>query len=1028
MYTCEKCQSEKPCPACDYEAERVVLPCDLPSALWVRVSQTGGPKLDRVQVSVQGEKARLTAVNGFAVFDPVPAKGHTVALDLESGGHHKRYKAVEPKLQSVGSGQVGLVTFELDPLANARVDPQDVLLFVKGKAKELTLSTDEPSYRGAGTVTGIDPAKLVEVPEAQQVGAKISLRAKDQPTTWGGLELTWKLDEVPGATAKTKVRIVQATLEPCQPLEDQPLERGKRGDPGLVVAAKTAANDKPTRAKVRLSVSPREFDGTLQIEAKAKKVKLYAKADGTDEITEIKGPFTEEKAFFVEGATVSDKKFDEEVRLVVDGEVLDRFVATVVATELVIHEDVVPASKPQDQDEYKPIPGKVRILFPDPRHKLVRAKLLVKKTPWDAPCLVQLSVEGGGAIKVLRDKLPSERSLQRYDASEKAVALPSQHKVNAGFAQPTEDFVDDKGVPLWVEGTSPGEVKLSVGIGAVQEKTDTLTLTVRKPKLQIHVTRKFVVPVTPGEIQLDFFDMKDGASINTGFPKLGAGDAFKEAEVDVDDYRLKLLPQAVGEQFARILRTEPAGDAAAISVTKDTVVKFELAPYYTKVQFIAYWIFTGQSKGIDVKKVTHDDRVTTARADMKAKAALMKAAIEKITAFRGADIEGSDTLKIFMAPEFTFRGAQGAYPIDVVSEIFDELVPEIDKGIYDDWLFVPGTAIGTVTSPNEVTAANKLSLATTRHVEVIATPPRQPGGPPVNIRREYRLTYQGGTRPSKGWAMLEPHVGTVVSVGTSPLPRGDWVVVDHLDEVTQPAGPLVGAAKFVDPPEVEIANVALVRKGGTKIPCGADGRGLRQLLVNKEYVAWGDLPTNVDRNQESFFLEGRQLVELYGMVCRAKAPMDSAMRSTFQGNWKWGPDPPDKSEDNVSGLGGGTLFWLDWIQFGLEICMDHQFGRLANGVAKKGLTPPNVQLVTSGGAEIKDYAVCTVNQGLVFNVDMSHHQAQKGGVDLNTRGLPLSLLNKASDHYDITRESDRNPGEQVGNGKVFIYEPADIAY
>jgi hypothetical protein len=988
----------------------------------VRVAQRGGPKLEGVKVTVLDQVAQQTVANGFAVFDPVPSSmDHTIALDLSGNDFHKMYRQADPKRQSVERGQTALVTFELDPLANATVDPARVVLFVNGKPKKLKLSTDS-GYDGAGTLTGVDTSKLAEIEQAQRAGAEVSLAPKDSATTWDGLALTWKLDVVPGKTAEAKVCVVKAAMEPFWPLDDKPIEASKKLDPGLVVALKTASNDKPARAKVRLAVEPKDFEGKLQVKSKANKVKFFAKADGTDEITEIEGPFTEEKAVFVEGAAVSGAKLDEEVQLLADGDVLDKFVVTVVQTELVIHEDVVRGLQGKD-DTYTAIsgPGKARVMHPDPKHKRVRAKLLVKKTPWDAPCVVQVAKEGTGSVLAFRNerKLPSGalRGLELHDKDETALGLPSAHKVNAAFTDPTEDFVGDKPVALWLEGATVGEAKLSVGIDKVQAKADTITLTVRKPTLRIEVTRKFgVAPPTAGEIGVKLAVMGTGAEIIDGFPKLAALDAFKVKEVDVDDYRLSLVPQAVGERDARVLRTEPRGDDASIAVTKDTVVKFELAPRYTKVQFIAYWVYTGQSKGIDAKKDTHGERVAEARTDMKAKAALMKAAIEKIRADRAADLAGSDTLKIFMAPEFTFRGAQGAYPIDVVSEVFKELEPEINKDVYDDWLFVAGTGIGTVTSPEAVTNPNKIVQVTTRRVRLRP----HPGSQMVNAKRyRYLLDYPDAKRPRAGWAMLEPYVGSVVSRGKKRPPDNHWVIVDHLNTRVPKTGALVGTAKFVDPPEVEIANVALVRKGGTKVPSGGDGRGLRQVLINKEYVAWGDLPSSVDLNHEMFFHAGRQLVTLYGLVCRAKPPADSTMEGTFQPGWTWAPAPPAKSEQSPSGIGGGSAFTIDQIRFGLEICMDHNFARLAGAVGR-GEPRPHVQLVSSGGAEIRDHAVCTVASGLVFNVDMDHHKAKKGASLIAAKGTPIALTKDASAHYDTARAA--------GDGQVTLYDPADIAY
>jgi hypothetical protein len=61
-----------------------------------------------------------------------------------------------------------------------------------------------------------------------------------------------------------------------------------------------------------------------------------------------------------------------------------------------------------------------------------------------------------------------------------------------------------------------------------------------------------------------------------------------------------------------------------------------------------------------------------------------------------------------------------------------------------------------------------------------------------------------------------------------------------------------------------------------------------------------------------------------------------------------------------------------------------------------------------------------VTDGLVFNVDMAHHKAKKGAAVIAAKGTPIDLTNSASAHYDTTKAS--------GDGKVILYDPADIAY
>ncbi len=55
-----------------------------------------------------------------------------------------------------------------------------------------------------------------------------------------------------------------------------------------------------------------------------------------------------------------------------------------------------------------------------------------------------------------------------------------------------------------------------------------------------------------------------------------------------------------------------------------------------------------------------------------------------------------------MAPEFYFRGKQGAYAVETLHQILDRLSVETGNAKYQDWLFVFGSAIGYRERPEEV--------------------------------------------------------------------------------------------------------------------------------------------------------------------------------------------------------------------------------------------------------------------------------------------------------------------------------------
>ncbi len=199
------------------------------------------------------------------------------------------------------------------------------------------------------------------------------------------------------------------------------------------------------------------------------------------------------------------------------------------------------------------------------------------------------------------------------------------------------------------------------------------------------------------------------------------------------------------------------------------------------------------------------------------------------------------------------------------------------------------------------------------------------------------------------------------------------------------AGAVVG---FVNGPvyleetfdRTEVFNIALVAKGGadpanpggvSTAPVNRAGM-LRETLVYKEWVSsvdytapvvvpnWFD-PTGAGRR----VMFGAVQMTVQGVQGSRDAlgGMDSVPETTGQSELQRG-----------GGLGGGSVFEVDGVTFGTEVCLDHAYGKLYEFYmptkgAKSGDRFPQLQLIPSCGMNIGTGPICCEPGGLIFNVD-----------------------------------------------------------
>jgi hypothetical protein len=153
---------------------------------------------------------------------------------------------------------------------------------------------------------------------------------------------------------------------------------------------------------------------------------------------------------------------------------------------------------------------------------------------------------------------------------------------------------------------------------------------------------------------------------------------------------------------------------------------------YQNVQFIAYRVDTfpkqvkGALKGFEIADMKtllpvyeHLQQYTGIGDDTKdinSRCSLMEDAIHR--AYESAFVQKSQScLKLFMAPEFYFRGVRGAYSLDTYLTIVERLRSFVKPDIFKDWLFVFGSCIA-FSEKHEIDRPKGPSIAGDRGLEV----------------------------------------------------------------------------------------------------------------------------------------------------------------------------------------------------------------------------------------------------------------------------------------------------------------------
>jgi hypothetical protein len=152
----------------------------------------------------------------------------------------------------------------------------------------------------------------------------------------------------------------------------------------------------------------------------------------------------------------------------------------------------------------------------------------------------------------------------------------------------------------------------------------------------------------------------------------------------------------------------------------------------------------------------------------------------------------------------------------------------------------------------------------------------------------------------------------------------------------------------------EAFNVVLVQKGGV-----AHADGIHDRLVYKEYVSHIDFLRGGGADWAN---AATRLASIGGGVHQVRPTEGSRDLGSLA-------VAPHTREHQSSPYGGGSVFTMDNITFGLEVCLDHAKKRIKNATKAPGSRKPQLQLIPSAGMSITVPSIEVVNNGLVFNVD-----------------------------------------------------------
>jgi len=346
---------------------------------------------------------------------------------------------------------------------------------------------------------------------------------------------------------------------------------------------------------------------------------------------------------------------------------------------------------------------------------------------------------------------------------------------------------------------------------------------------------------------------------------------------------------------------------------------------YRSVQFIGLSVSATPGNLTSIEDMSDDGKYLgydSVEKDIEARLALLIGTIEKAL---GEANQSAGVLKIFVIPEFFFRGNKGAYfgsSDALFGVLFKKFIDTVlSRTCFMDWLFVLGTFLSSV---------DKVDRTKQPTAELFPI-----GDDLLNVY--YRLhPKQMGAAANKSPLAPSP----------SLLRRIDELETLQLNEPENEAALAGLGANYDDGPylsvlkstlnycdlsaEITVANRCFIIQGGSANP--------RVITILKKHKSKEDFILNAVENNYI------QSITKY----KAISELSEKKRS-------------DRDEYSIFEYGG--------LSFGVEICLDHSRKRLLNHWKNHPMENVDVQLIPSCGMDIRADSVVAKKGGLVFNCD-----------------------------------------------------------